>query len=531
MSKQVFFDKEARALMQEGVNIAANAIGSTLGAAGKTVVISPGHGHMPIMTKDGVTVAKSIVLKDELKNIGAMLIRNASEATVLDCGDGTTTSAVLAQSMINAGIEAVNAGGNPQEIKVGIEKAVACVVESLKAISIPVTSNDMIRSIATISANNDAELGGKLADAYEKIGNNGLLTIEMSKTHETFVTVMEGAEMPRGYFNEGFVNTNKMTIEYENPKILVLNHDIKTVAQMKPFLNEFATTYDLKKTPLIIIAKDFEGEIHNTVLVNKVTHGALMALLAVPAAYYDKELENIATITGATLISEETGLKPENAKLIHLGTCKKIVSSRTNTIFIDGAGEKESVEELKHKIQSDIDSEKADDLKAVWEKRLARLSGSFGVIYVGGNTHVEQVERLHRVDDANKAIKSAIEEGIVAGGGIALLRSALKMDWANVYKSLDEEKGGRIVFSSCFSPLKKMLSNAGLAGKEEDFVLGEIAGKLDNNGYNVKTKEFVDMIEAKIIDPTKVVRCALQNAASVACQVINSEVLLVEMNS
>lgn len=528
MSKKVFFDKEARALMQEGVNIAANAIGSTLGAAGKTVVISPGHGHMPIMTKDGVTVAKSIVLKDELENIGAMLIRNASEATVLDCGDGTTTSAVLAQSMINAGIEAVNAGGNPQEIKAGIEKAVACVVESLKAISIPVTSNDMIRSIATISANNDAELGGKLADAYDKIGNNGLLTIEMSKTHETFVTVMEGAEMPRGYFNEGFVNNpNKMTIEYENPKILVLNYDLKTVKQMEPFLQAFASTHNLKETPLIIIAKDFEGEIHNTVLVNKVRNGALMALLAVPAAYYDKELENIATITGATLISEESGLKPEHAKLAHLGSCKKIVSSRTNTIFIGGGGEEESVDELKRKIQADIDSEKNDDLKAVWEKRLARLSGSFGVIHVGGNTHVEQVERLHRVDDANKAIKSAIEEGIVAGGGIALLRASALSSVKNVVG--DEMKGVGIVLDSCFSPLKKMIQNS---GKESEFMIKNLTDlETTNLGYNIKTGQVVDMIEAKIIDPTKVVRCALQNAASVVCQVINSEVLLVEMNS
>lgn len=526
--KNVYFDKEARALMQEGVNIAGNAIGSTLGAAGKTVVISPGHGHMPIMTKDGVTVAKSIVLKDELKNIGVMMVRNASEATVNDCGDGTTTSAVLAQSMINAGIEAVNAGGNPQEIKAGIEKAIACVVESLKAISIPLTDNDMIRSIATISANNDAELGGKLADAYAKIGNKGLLTIEMSKTHETFVTVMEGAEMPRGYFNEGFVtNTAKMTIEYENPKILVLNYDIKTVKQMEGFLTSFNNTFKLSDTPLVIIAKDFEGEFHNTALVNKVRNGAKITLLAVPAAYYDKELENIATITGATLITDEAGLKIESANLSHLGTCKKIISSRTNTIFIDGGGEKESVEELKRKIQHDIDTEKADDLKAVWEKRLARLSGSFGVIYVGGNTHVEQVERLHRVDDANKAIKSAIEEGIVAGGGIALLRAS-ECNLGEI--NGDELIGVRIVLDACYIPLKKMVSNAGDENLYDDMLIKVLDSK-GSKGYNIKTKEFVDMLEAKIIDPTKVVRCALQNAASVACQVINSEVLLVEMNS
>jgi len=521
--REIFFNKEAREKMLEGVNDAANAIGSTLGPRGKTVIIDPGNGNPPIMSKDGVTVASLLDSRDNLKKTGIMLIRQASEASVKDCGDGTTTSAVLCQSMINAGVDAVSKGANSQEIKSGMEKAVASVVDALKAMSIPLTDNDMIKSIGTISANNDTEIGEKLAEAYGKIGNKGMLTIEMSKTHNTFVEIMEGAEMQRGYANEKFVtNPAKMTVEYENPYVLVLNYEVKTVKQLEPILVEFSRVYDMKATPLVIIAKGYEGEFYNTAIVNKVQNGAKLCLIEAPNMYQREGLEDMATVTGATMITDDAGLKLESATVKHLGTCKKIIVSRYNTLIVEGSGDKEKVESFKKQIESDIDFAKEEAVKEVHEKRLARLSGSIGVIYVGGNTHVEQVERLHRVDDANKAIKSAIEEGIVAGGGVALIRANSGFAIPLVG---DEGVGVQIVSNACYAPLERMLKNSG----ESYGVISKVNTFTGSKGYNVKTGEFVDMIEAKIIDPVKVVRCALQNAASVAGQVINSDVMIVEM--
>ena len=540
--REIFFNKEARAKMLEGVNDAANAIGSTLGPRGKTVIIDPGNGNPPIMSKDGVTVASLLDSKDNLKKTGIMLIRQASEASVKDCGDGTTTASVLCQSMINAGVEAVNNGANSQEIKSGIEKAVICVVDALKAMAIPLTDNDMIKSIGTVSSNNDEEIGGKLAEAYGKIGNKGMLTIEMSKTHDTFVTIMEGAEMQRGYSNEGFVtNPAKMTVEYDNPKILVLNYEVKSLKQLEPFLKEYQMLHKLDVTPLVIIAREYEGEFHNSTLVNKKQYGAKICLIQAPNMYQREAFDDMATITGATLITDDAGMKLESANCTHLGTCKKIIVSRFNTLVVEGGGDKLEVEALKKKINAGIEFAKEDAVKEVSEKRLARLSGSIGVIYVGGNTHVEQVERLHRVDDANKAIKSAIEEGIVAGGGIALIMAKHNLNQLNLSK--EEDVGVQIIYSACEDPILKMLSNAGVYKKRKTLlskiwetffgknhlIINELNKCRGNKGYNVKTGEFVDMIEAKIIDPVKVVRCALQNAASVAGQVINSDVMLVEM--
>ncbi len=523
--KEIYFNKEARAIMLGGVNKAANAIGSTLGPAGKTVIINPGVHAFPIMTKDGVTVASSIMLKDPLENTGVMMIRGASEASVKDCGDGTTTAAVLAQYMINAGVEAVEAGGNAQEIKSGMEKAVICVVNALKEMSIPLTDNDMIKSIGTISANNDEEIGSKLAEAYGKIGPKGLLTIEISKTHETYVTIMEGAEMARGFANEKFVtNRQKMTVEYDNAFVLVLNYELKVVNDLVPFLQEFSKLHDLKVTPLVIIAKGYEGEFYNSMVVNKEQYGAKICLIEAPNMYQTEALIDMATITGATLITDDAGLKPIHTKVEHLGTCKKIIVSRATTLIVDGGGDKESVEILKKQIEYEEKVAKEEDVKDVFKKRLARLSGSIGVIYVGGATHVEQTERLHRVDDANKAIKSAIEEGFVPGGGIALIRASYKLGYIGLQG--DEEKGFKIVLDACYAPLVKMIKNS---GRDSDFMIKNLSAKDMNIGYNIKNGKVVDMIKEKIIDPTKVVRCALQNAASVAGQVINSDVLLVEM--
>ncbi len=526
--REVFSDKESRALFLEGINIAGNTIGSTLGARGKTVIADPGYSNPPMTTKDGVTVAKILSSKNPIKNCGIKMILGVSEATVNAAGDATTTSAVLAQSMINAGMKAVDDGANAQEVKSGIEKGIEAVVNNLKTISTPLTDNETIKSIATVSANNDEEIGKHLADAYAKIGNKGLLTIEPSKTSKTFVTVLEGAEMKSGWSNDKFVNTKKMTVEYENPKILVLNYDIKTLKQIEPFMVQFAKSYDLKTIPLIIIAKSFDGEPHNTFVVNKSQYGAQICLIEATSAYQKEAMVDIATLTGAKLITDEAGKKPEQASVEDLGTCAKIIASRFSTLFIEGKGDKESVDKLKESIKTEIENAKEDAVKEVFENRLARLSGSIGVINVGGLTHVEQTERMHRVDDANRAVKSAIEEGFVAGGGIALIRSSF-IDISKMSIVGDEEIGVKIVMAACYAPLKRMLANAGLKGEKEEAVLNGISGSLGNNGYNVKTAQFVDMVEAKIIDPTKVVRCALENAASVACQVINSEALIIEM--
>lgn len=525
MARELFLISEQREKLQKGFNFVEQAAGSTLGPEGKTVIISAG-GAMPIATKDGVTVVKSCYVNDEIENVGVLWIRYASEKTLAEAGDGTTTSAILTHNIITAGLDAIKNGANRNQVKCGIEKAVASVVESLKEISIQVSDNAMIKNIATTAANNDEEIGEKLADAYNKIGKNGLLTIEKSKTVDTYVTIMEGHEMMRGFANDKFVNNQaKMLVEYENPYILVLNYEVKTMKELEPFMNDFAPTHDLKTMSLIIIAKGFEGEPHNTFVVNKTTYGANLCLIEAPNVYQTESLIDIATLTGATLITDDAGLKIEHARTIHLGRSKKIVVSKATTMVIDGAGDKDKVEELKRKIQLLVDTTDNADAKAVHEKRLARLTGSIGVIYVGGKTDVEQKERFDRVDDANRAVKSAIEEGVVAGGGITLIRCANKINFTKMLG--DELIGSNIVFDACHAPLKKMLLNAGI---NEDLVVPVIANVSGTKGYNVKTKEFVDMIEAKIIDPAKVVRCALQNAASVAAQVINSDVMLVEIN-
>lgn len=526
MGKQLFFNQEARKKLQKGIDLAANAVGSTLGARGKGVIIAPGYGHMPIVTKDGVTVAKSIFIDDEVENVGVMMIRSASQKTVDDAGDGTTTSAVLAQSMITAGLDAIEVSGvNTKAIKAGMELAVSSIVEALKSISIDVKDNDTLKSVATISANNDELIGSKIAEAYSKIGKNGILTIEKSHTVDTYVTVMEGSEMIRGYSNDKFVtNQAKMTVEYDNPLILVVDYEVRTIKELLPLMIEFDKRHSFTSQPFIIIARGFEGEPHNTMLVNKLKNGAKICLIEAPNAYQKESLVDIATLTGATLISDEIGLKVEHATMEHLGRCQRIIVSRSSTLIIEGAGEKSAMEQLKASIQKIIDeSEGVPQKKEIYERRLARLSGSIGVIYVGGATDFEQKERHDRVDDANRAVKSAIEEGIVPGGGIALLRAVQK---SPIEGTKDEQIGINIVINACFAPLKKMLSNA---GEDVESVFSSVSKLSGNEGFNMKTGKYADMIKDGIIDPTKVVRCAFQNAASIAGQIINSDVLMVEL--
>ena len=526
MSKKVYLKQEGTVKLREGVNLVGDAVGSTLGPSGRPVIISPGYGHMPITTKDGVTVAKSIFIEDEVINTGVFLIRKAASKTVDDCGDGTTTSTVLAQSIINQGLDAVAKGSvNPIEVKSGIEKAVARVTEKLKEMSISVNA-DMITNVATVSANNDVELGKMIGEAYAKIGNSGMLTIEDSGTCETYVRIVEGSEMARGFGNEKFAtNAEKMLVEFENPMILVCDYEVKTLKDLVPLMKEMeAMKINLLSVPLVIIARGFEGEPFNTFLANKIQNGMKICLIQAPSSYQKEALSDVATIVGAKLISEDNGIKVENACMAFLGTCKKLVSSRASTSFIEGAGSKEEVESVKKQIAKLIADTDNVELKEIFEKRSARLSGSIGVIHVGGATDIEKEERKFRVDDANRAVKSAIEEGVVVGGGVALIRCMESLN--DIIVSGDEVIGVTIVREACEVPLRKMLKNAGLP---ESIVVAVKDQDVGNMGYNVKTKEFVNMFEDNILDPTKVVRCALQNASSVACQVITSDALIVEL--
>lgn len=523
MAKEFFFNQEARESLKKGINKVADAASSTLGPRGKSVIIAPGYGHMPIVTKDGVTVVKSSFVEDEVENVGVMMIRYASEKTLEQCGDGTTTSALLAQSILNNAMNKISSGTNVQEVRSGIDKAVSCVVDTLKKLSTPVNDGKTIENVATISANNDSEIGGLIASVYDKIGHRGLLTIEDSKTVETYTKTVEGSEMVRGYASDKFVtNPEKMEVVYENPLIFVMDYELKTFREIEPLLKEMNDVTGFSR-PFIIIARGFDGEIFNTMIVNKVKNGVKCCLICAPTQYQKEALRDIACLTGAKLICDEAGVKPEQSGLMDAGTCDKIVVSKFSTLVLGGKSDKAELEQIKKEINLEISSTSNDQLKEILEKRLARLSGSIGVIYVGGATEVEAKERKDRVDDAVRAVKSAIEEGVVPGGGLALIRCISALD--DILVVGDEKLGVELIELACLAPLKKMLSNACLS---EDIV-EKVLRQTGNDGYNIKTNEFCDLMDNGIIDPVKVVRCSLQNASSVASQVIGSDVLMVEM--
>lgn len=533
MGKQILFDKEAIPSLRIGVNKVADIIGSTMGACGRTVFIAERprftkdgrvEAFPPRVTKDGQTVASSIVLDDELENIGAQIIRGASETTMLDAGDGTTQTAVLAQSLINQGLDAVAAGKNPQEVKFGMDEAVNAIVEELKRMSIDVgENNDRIRSIATISANNDVVIGNLIGDAYEKIGKDGLLLIENSGTIETKIEVVEGYEMGRGYISPEFANDEKKRASHKDALILVADYSIKNMREIFPILKQLDDSKLLSTHPLIIVAQDFEGEVYSSMLINHKNGAIQCCLVKAPSTYRKEHMEDLAVMTGATVIRDENGLKLEGALLSHLGSAEKITISEYTTTVIGGGGKKEKVEDLKKTVKAQLEEIKDEQLKPVWEKRLAKISGSIAIIKVGGATDIEQKEKVDRVDDACRAVKSAIEEGIVAGGGEALIRcEAIPMNLLDLNES--QLAGATIVRNACYAPLEKMLENAGM--KSKDIILDVRDGA---QGYNIKTRKFENLIESGIIDPTKVIRCALQNAASVAGAVITSRGFVVDM--
>lgn len=524
MAKKVFFNQDARESLRKGINIVGDAASSTLGPQGKTVIISPGYGHMPVTTKDGVTVVKSIFLEDEIENTGVMLLRYASEKTLEQCGDGTTSSALLAQSILNNAMDSIKDTTNVQEVKSGIEKAVNCVVDTLKKIAIPVKDNATIKNVATISSNNDEEIGGLIANVYDKIGLGGLLTIEDSKTIETYIKTMDGSEMPRGYASDKFVtNPEKMEVVYENPSIFVFDYELKTLREIEPLMKQIFESEASFSKAIVMIARGFDGEVFNTMIVNKVKNGVKICLVCAPTSYQKEALRDIACLTGATLITDEAGLKVENTSYDDQGTCEKIIISKSSTLVLNGETDLLELEQIKKEIELELSGTSNDQLKDILQKRLARLSGSIGVIYVGGATDVETKERKDRVDDAVRAVKSAIEEGVVVGGGVALIRCIKALD--DVLVNGDEKLGVELVEKACMAPLQKMLSNAGL----DKLVAEKVFDKSGYEGFNVKTGEMCDLLKAGIIDPVKVVRCSLQNASSVAIQVIGSDVLMVEM--
>lgn len=524
MAKKVLFDQAAKDSLKEGLNVVADAVGSTMGPDGKTVVISHHYNLPPIVTKDGVTVASSIILDDEVENVGAQIIKIASQKTLKDAGDGTTQTAVLAQAFVNEGMEAISNGANPQKLKKNIDVLVGKIVESLEKFSIKIAGdNQKIRQVATISANNDEQIGQLIADAYAKIGDDGLLLIEDSGTIETSIETVEGVEIPRGYMSPEFVtDKGKMQTVFENPYFLVLDYTVPNMKELIPFLTAMNDQGKLSRG-LVIVAHDFEGEAYSSLVMNHRQGQLKCCLVKAPSTYRREHLEDIAIITGGKVIRDQDGLKIESARPEHVGSSDKVIISEHTMLIVGGKYNFDEYTELTTGIQVQIEGMKKDELKAVWERRLARLKGSIGIIKVGGSTDLEIKEKKDRVDDACRAVKSAIEEGVVPGGGTALIRA---MDSLPMVEDDDMDFAMTIINSVCTSPLQRMLYNS---GQDQYEIIDEVLRSEGWMGYNIRTNTMENLLDAGVIDPAKVVRVALQNAASVAGSVLTSDCLLVEV--
>ena len=531
MSKSLNFGEDAYVPLLKGVNKVVEAVGSTLGAEGRTVIISDRYMGYPYVTKDGVTVSKNIVLEDERENVAAMLMRYVAIKTVEDCGDATTSATVLAGSMINDGVLHLRKNGNAQEIKRGIEKGIKSVCDTLDAIKTDVGSDiSLLKAVATISANNDQEIGGLISDAYDKIGVNGRLSIEHSKTGISYVDTPNGLEMPRGYIHPVFsTDEDKMIAYHQEPVVLVYNYDIENFVQIQGTLENILTNTN---RPIVLIAKDILNEALGTLAQNFKTinektkqRNLNICVIKAPSNYQDEWLEDVAVFTGATLISDLSGLRIEDATFRHTGTCESLTCKFGTSLFVRGAGTDEAKEIQKAKIKTIGDTQQDEKAKEHQMARLAMFSNNIASIYVGGATDVEIREKHDRVDDAIRAVQSANEEGVVAGGGIGLLRCIKPLSEIKVEG--DESIGVMIVANACEAPLRKMLDNAGI---DKELFNKIYNGEIDNNfGYNIKTKNFENLFETGIIDAKKVVRCAITNAASVACGIITSNCHMIEM--
>lgn len=522
MAKDIFFKSEARDSIKRGVDILADAVKVTLGPKGRNVILDKKFGA-PTVTKDGVSVAKEIELKEPIENMGAQLVKEVASKTADDAGDGTTTATVLTQSIFSHGIKNVAAGANPMDLKRGIDKAVAKVVEGLRSQSKDISTSEEISQVASVSANNDPEIGKMIADAMDKVGKDGVITVEEAKGTETEVKTVEGMQFDRGYLSPYFVtNTEKMETEMENPYILIYDKKISNMKELLPILEATAQT----GKPLLIISEDVEGEALATLVVNKIRGSLKIAAVKAPG-FGDRRkamLEDIAILTGGTVISEERGYKLENATLDYLGTAEKINIDKDNTTIVNGAGKSEEIEARVNQIKSQIENTTSDYDKEKLQERLAKISGGVAILYIGAATEVEMKEKKDRVDDALHATRAAVQEGVVAGGGVAFIR-ALKAIEGLELENLDQTTGVKIVYNAIQYPLRTIVENAG--GEASVVVNAVLAGK-DDYGFNAATGEYVNMFKAGIIDPTKVTRLALENAASIAALLLTTECVVAD---
>ncbi|MFM6930245.1 MAG: chaperonin GroEL [Bdellovibrio sp.] len=522
MSKVLTFSEDARGHILKGVNTLANAVKVTLGPKGRNVVIDKSFGS-PLITKDGVTVAKEIELENKFENMGAQMVKEVASKTNDEAGDGTTTATVLAQAIYREGAKLVSAGHNPMSIKRGIDKAVAIIIEDLKAMAKPVKGSNEVAQVGSISANNDKEIGQMLADAMDKVGKEGVITIEESKTAKTEVTVVEGMQFDRGYLSPYFVtNAERMEAVLENAYVLVYDKKISSMKDMISILEGVAK----QGRQLLIIAEDVDGEALATLVVNKL-RGTLHICAVKAPGFGDRRkamLEDIAILTGAKVISEDIGRKLEQATIADLGIAKRIVVDKDNTTVIDGAGKKADITARVSAIKGQIEETSSDYDKEKLKERLAKLAGGVAVIHVGAPSEVEMKEKKHRVEDALNATRAAVEEGIVAGGGTALLRASVKIDKTKF--SEEEAFGATIIKRACEEPIRQIAANAGLDGA---IVLDRILqNKSVTWGFNAYSDEYTDLIKDGVIDPVKVVRCALTNAASVSSLMLTTETMIAE---
>lgn len=522
MVKDIIYGNEARLKIKEGVDKLANAVKVTLGPCGRNVVLEKKYGPSTI-TKDGISVAKEIELKDSVENIGAQLIKEVASKTNDGAGDGTTTATVLAQSIYNNSLKYVTSGANPVEIKKGIDLAVENVITEIKNIAKEIDNNSSdIEQVATISANNDSEIGKMIAEAMAKVGKDGVITVEEAKGTQTSVKVVEGMEFDRGYLSPYFVtNTEKMTVEMENPYILITDKKISALKELLPILESVAQS----GKPLLIIAEDVDGEALTTLVVNRLRIGLKICAVKAPGFGDRKKeiLQDIAIVTGGNVISEEQGRKLENITIEDLGKAEKINITKDNTVIVNGNGNKKEINDRANQIRSQIENIKSEYDKEKLQERLAKISGGVAVLYIGASTEVEMKEKKDRVDDALHATRAAVQEGIVPGGGVTLLRCSEKI--INIKgENEDQNLGINIVYKSLFAPIKTILSNAG--EENIDVIINSILNNSGDYGYNARLKKFENFFKTGVIDPAKVTRLAIENAASISGLLITSDCVI-----
>ena len=521
MTKTIYFDLEARNSLKRGVDALADAVAVTLGPKGRNVVIEKKFGS-PVVTKDGVSVAKEIELKDPIENIGAQMVKEVASKTADLAGDGTTTATVLARAIVTAGLKNIASGANPMDLKRGIDKAVKVVVQELKNQSQIVSSDESkLEQVAAISANNDSVIGKLIADAMKQVGPEGIITVEEAKGTETEVKIVEGMQLNRGYLSPFFItNVDKQEAELNSPYILIYDKKISTIKDILPILDQVIK----QQRSILIIADDVDGEALGTLVVNRAR--GIISVVAIKAPEFGEKrkamLEDIAILTGGTVISEELGLKLDKVDLSHLGKAEKIVVSKDSTIIINGSGEKEKIVDRVNQIKNQIDHAKSEYDKEKYQERLAKLAGGVAVLYIGAATEVEMKEKKDRVDDALHATRAAVEEGIVAGGGVAYIRTLKSLESLKGDNE-DENTGIQIIRRSLEEPLRQIVANA---GGEGSVVVNKVREGKDDFGYNARTEVYENLIAAGVIDPTKVSRVALQHAASAASMILTTECVI-----